>query len=672
MKKKLLIAIGVILFFIGIYSSYLLVNKNISNVNYSNNLSDNIKSSNLADVKDNEFIRWFLRTKDEVSNAIDGRIEIDATYGASKTRELDITGDLVPEALYSSTYKNKRVNFILGTDRGEILPLKYKNEAGKVSYLNYSYEPVEKVINGITLVKDDNAFYTYFKDFKEISIPGIGQYKCREDVKSYVWNSEKDYFDYNAEVSKKHSAVECKENDLTIVDSTQNDEYFIVKGGNNFELITGDGSNRVYTDSITTALYSYDYLRNQIGSPLINLSFTSDNEIMIEYSHCKKASESDSQKTCLEYQEPESKKMPIIDLMFLIKMRGYNVLDAIKYAEQGANVDVSLINQDEGGDCWVCTDESTPLFMVFNAILNAKASYNEVDNSKIYIEFFDYLLEQGLDINRLSNYGEGAGLMHIAIHRAHPGNSGMSASEAIDFLYSRGAELNVAINSNDFHSTPMGTAIILGYPEPLEKLLSLGVKIPDKNNYEIFHQIASCCGDGFENKTVENTLKTVQIVRNEILKGGYMFINVPLYTTNKLQDYKPSPDFDYGIFMTEKIILKTESILSEVYDQLFTDEVHNSSQASYYELRGINNGIEFDSVSIKGRIATVNLSSEGSWGGVLAYPRFREQINQSAFQFDTVETVEVYLNGEPWDWCMLSESDEPCEPRYWKDTKQKT
>jgi len=112
MKKKLLIAIGVILFFIGIYSSYLLVNKNISNVNYSNNLSDNIKSSNLADVKDNEFIRWFLRTKDEVSNAIDGRIEIDATYGASKTRELDITGDLVPEALYSSTYKNKRVNFI--------------------------------------------------------------------------------------------------------------------------------------------------------------------------------------------------------------------------------------------------------------------------------------------------------------------------------------------------------------------------------------------------------------------------------------------------------------------------------------------------------------------------------------------------------------------------------
>jgi hypothetical protein len=60
--------------------------------------------------------------------------------------------------------------------------------------------------------------------------------------------------------------------------------------------------------------------------------------------------------------------------------------------------------------------------------------------------------------------------------------------------------------------------------------------------------------------------------------------------------------------------------------------------------------------------------------GHCAEPSLRAQINSAAFQFDTVNKIEVYLNGSLFDWCSLDDADvseSKCDkiPQYWVDEK---
>ncbi len=52
---------------------------------------------------------------------------------------------------------------------------------------------------------------------------------------------------------------------------------------------------------------------------------------------------------------------------------------------------------------------------------------------------------------------------------------------------------------------------------------------------------------------------------------------------------------------------------------------------------------------------------------------FRQQINSAAFQFNTVDTIKVYLNNKLFNWCNVDMSDGEggcsTEPMYWIDSK---
>jgi hypothetical protein len=128
------------------------------------------------------------------------------------------------------------------------------------------------------------------------------------------------------------------------------------------------------------------------------------------------------------------------------------------------------------------------------------------------------------------------------------------------------------------------------------------------------------------------------------------------------------------ILFAPHAVPKTTAVLDATYKLLFdlkaepeviTDEISNPV-GSYTKLF-------YESVSIENRTAKVMLTGS-MYAGHCSDPDMREQINQSAFQFNTVDKIEVYLNGKLFDWCSVSDADaseSKCDeiPRYWIDNK---
>ncbi len=121
---------------------------------------------------------------------------------------------------------------------------------------------------------------------------------------------------------------------------------------------------------------------------------------------------------------------------------------------------------------------------------------------------------------------------------------------------------------------------------------------------------------------------------------------------------------DFVVKYKEYSVKKTPKILDAVYKKLFELNSYNGK----YE------GLIFNSVSIdKNKTAKIILS--GSWfpGGDMSQLFFRKNIDEAAFQFDTVDMVTVYVDGKLFDWCIDDESDGEggCNEsaQYWIDKK---
>lgn len=130
-----------------------------------------------------------------------------------------------------------------------------------------------------------------------------------------------------------------------------------------------------------------------------------------------------------------------------------------------------------------------------------------------------------------------------------------------------------------------------------------------------------------------------------------------------------------GIFFAPHGVPKTSAVLDATYRLLF-DLKSQPEVASdgFQNVVGDYLGLHYDSVSITNGTAKLMLLGNMSGPGHCAEPAFREQINQAAFQFDSVKKIEVYLNGKLFDWCQTSVADpseDKCDttPRYWIDSK---
>lgn len=130
-----------------------------------------------------------------------------------------------------------------------------------------------------------------------------------------------------------------------------------------------------------------------------------------------------------------------------------------------------------------------------------------------------------------------------------------------------------------------------------------------------------------------------------------------------------------GIFFAPHWTPKTPAVLDATYRLLF-DLKSQPEIASdgFRNTVGSYLGLHYKSVSITNGTAKLMLLGNMVGPGHCAEPELRAQINQAAFQFDSVKKIEVYLNGKLFDWCSMSDADpseDKCDttPKYWINTK---
>ncbi len=130
------------------------------------------------------------------------------------------------------------------------------------------------------------------------------------------------------------------------------------------------------------------------------------------------------------------------------------------------------------------------------------------------------------------------------------------------------------------------------------------------------------------------------------------------------------------IFFAPHMTSKTSTVLDATYKMLF--DLKSQPEVKSDDIRnpiGDYTKLFYKSVTIENGVAKVMLTGSMYGPGHCSYPEIREQINQSAFQFDTVKRIEVYLNGKIFDWCSVSDADpseSKCDinPKYWIDVKK--
>jgi hypothetical protein len=126
-----------------------------------------------------------------------------------------------------------------------------------------------------------------------------------------------------------------------------------------------------------------------------------------------------------------------------------------------------------------------------------------------------------------------------------------------------------------------------------------------------------------------------------------------------------------SVVYIEYLVPKSPAVLNAVYTKLFKLNT-NPRQSEFLTNTVAGSGLIFDSVTLSGGVAVLRLS--GQYNDMhMGNFALRKQINAAAFQYSTVNNIEVYLKGKRFDWCITDLSDGeggcPQTPRYWIDSK---
>lgn len=154
-------------------------------------------------------------------------------------------------------------------------------------------------------------------------------------------------------------------------------------------------------------------------------------------------------------------------------------------------------------------------------------------------------------------------------------------------------------------------------------------------------------------------------------EDDFTVVQVPLITSGG--DVGCGDDIFFAPHVVEP---KTKAVLDATYRTLFDLKAQSEIEADdIRNIVGSETELMYDDVTLNSGVATLQLSGRTRNVVHCAVPAFRAQIEQAAFQFDTVETLEVYINDERWDWCDYSDADpeeDGCDttPKYWVTQKQ--
>lgn len=129
-----------------------------------------------------------------------------------------------------------------------------------------------------------------------------------------------------------------------------------------------------------------------------------------------------------------------------------------------------------------------------------------------------------------------------------------------------------------------------------------------------------------------------------------------------------------SIFFAPHTIEKTPAPLNAAYTLLFDIKAEPEiPEDGFRNVVGDYTQLFYDRVTLDKGLAKVYLTGALNVPGVCSPPELRAQIIQTALKFDTVSSVEVYVNDKLYDWCEQDQSGGegscPETPDYWKEVK---
>lgn len=116
---------------------------------------------------------------------------------------------------------------------------------------------------------------------------------------------------------------------------------------------------------------------------------------------------------------------------------------------------------------------------------------------------------------------------------------------------------------------------------------------------------------------------------------------------------------------------ETQAVLNATYEWLFNNNYQTSQYSNIVPTQQTT--LNYQSVEIVNGVAKVYLTGSVMEYGC-AFAGFAGQIEQAALQYPTVSDIEVYLNGQLFDWCSISQADpeeDGCDttPKLWNSQR---
>lgn len=129
------------------------------------------------------------------------------------------------------------------------------------------------------------------------------------------------------------------------------------------------------------------------------------------------------------------------------------------------------------------------------------------------------------------------------------------------------------------------------------------------------------------------------------------------------------------LFFAPHAIPKTVTPLDATYKLLFDLKAQPEiPEDGFRNIVAVYDRLFYDKVTLSNGNARVYLKGNLYGPGHCSLPELRAQISQAALQFESVESVEVYLNGTIYDWCEqdLSDGEGSCPevPQLWVDSDE--
>ncbi len=128
-------------------------------------------------------------------------------------QEIDLTGDGIPEAIFSASTGNASSSAILFSNSdGSISIAKTKGKDGKIGNVELWEAGMAMYSMSYKLLPGEHGFYTDSRSATNENGNGeVITFGCRTDsVAAYQWNSKTNLFDYNSALTAKYTAIACK------------------------------------------------------------------------------------------------------------------------------------------------------------------------------------------------------------------------------------------------------------------------------------------------------------------------------------------------------------------------------------------------------------------------------------------------------------------------------